>query len=144
MRKAGARLVARGHAAKAAVEFGAIKDGWNGFSVLHSAASRVAALDLGVVPATGGFDTAHMASGGLDVLFLLGADEIEVQPGPFVVYIGTHAQTFVTLIGATTALFAATIGLVQNDIKRIVAYSTCLQLGYMMRLPPARRSSGPT
>src|SRR5215471_10295025 len=42
-----------------------------------------------------------------------------------------NAQTFVTLIGATTAFFAATIGLVQNDIKRIVAYSTCSQLGYM-------------
>ena len=42
-----------------------------------------------------------------------------------------HAQTFVIFIGATTAFFAATIGLVQNDIKRIVAYSTCSQLGYM-------------
>ena len=42
-----------------------------------------------------------------------------------------HAQTFVLFIGGTTAFFAATIGLVQNDIKRIVAYSTCSQLGYM-------------
>lgn len=41
------------------------------------------------------------------------------------------AQTFVVLVGATTAFFAATVGLVQNDIKRIVAYSTCSQLGYM-------------
>src|SRR5499427_9473344 len=41
------------------------------------------------------------------------------------------ASGFVTFIGATTAMFAATIGLVQNDIKRIIAYSTCSQLGYM-------------
>jgi NADH-quinone oxidoreductase subunit L len=38
---------------------------------------------------------------------------------------------FVTFIGGTTALFAATIGCVQNDIKRVIAYSTCSQLGYM-------------
>jgi NADH-quinone oxidoreductase subunit L len=42
-----------------------------------------------------------------------------------------NAQAFVMLIGGTTAMFAATVGLVQNDIKRIVAYSTCSQLGYM-------------
>jgi len=42
-----------------------------------------------------------------------------------------HAAAFVTLVGATTAFFAATVGLVQNDIKRIIAYSTCSQLGYM-------------
>ena len=42
-----------------------------------------------------------------------------------------HALNFVTIIGGTTAFFAATIGLVQNDIKRVIAYSTCSQLGYM-------------
>ncbi len=45
-----------------------------------------------------------------------------------------HAHTalmIVTIVGATTAFFAATIGLVQNDIKRVIAYSTCSQLGYM-------------
>lgn len=42
-----------------------------------------------------------------------------------------HATAFVTVIGATTAFFAATVGLVQNDIKRVIAYSTCSQLGYM-------------
>jgi len=42
-----------------------------------------------------------------------------------------HAKAFVLVIGATTAMFAATVGLVQNDIKRVIAYSTCSQLGYM-------------
>ena len=79
-------------AAKAAVEFGALKDGWNGFSVLHHAASRVAALDLGLVPGPGGLDAAQMAAGKVDVLFLLGADEIEVSAKPFIVYIGTHGD----------------------------------------------------
>jgi NADH-quinone oxidoreductase subunit L len=41
------------------------------------------------------------------------------------------ALQFVTLVGAVTAFFAATVGLVQNDIKRVIAYSTCSQLGYM-------------
>ena len=41
------------------------------------------------------------------------------------------ALSFVTIIGATTCFFAATIGCVQTDIKRVVAYSTCSQLGYM-------------
>jgi len=110
-------------AAKAALEVGAVKDGWNGFSVLHSAASRVAALDLGLVPGEGGKTARQMAQGdGLDVLFLLGADEIEVKSGPFVVYIGTHGdrgahRADVILPGAAypekSALFVNTEGRVQ-------------------------------
>ncbi|WP_112308910.1 NADH-quinone oxidoreductase subunit L [Pseudogemmobacter bohemicus] len=42
-----------------------------------------------------------------------------------------YATGFITVLGATTAFFAATVGLVQNDIKRVIAYSTCSQLGYM-------------
>ena len=80
-------------AAKAAVELGAVKDGWNGYSVLHTAASRVGALDLGFVPGEGGLSAGQMvAAGALDILFLLGADEIDVAPGAFVIYIGTHGD----------------------------------------------------
>ena len=80
-------------AARLAVARGAVKDGWNGFAVLHTAASRVGALDVGAVPGEGGLDAAAMAGhGALDVLFLLGADEIEVMPGAFTVYIGTHGD----------------------------------------------------
>ncbi|PUB19088.1 NADH-quinone oxidoreductase subunit L [Yoonia sediminilitoris] len=42
-----------------------------------------------------------------------------------------QAQSFIVWLGASTAFFAATVGLVQNDIKRVIAYSTCSQLGYM-------------
>src|SRR5690606_34507845 len=41
------------------------------------------------------------------------------------------ALELVTIIGATTAFFAATVGITQNDIKRVIAYSTCSQLGYL-------------
>ena len=64
-------------AAKAAQSIGVIKDGWNGFNVLHTAASRVAGLDLGFVPGDGGLDTAGIlraaGSSGLDLLYILGA-----------------------------------------------------------------------
>ena len=68
------------------------RDGWNGFGVLHTAASRVGALDLGFVPGAGGKSAQDMARGDLDVLFLLGADEVDVPRGPFVVYIGSHGD----------------------------------------------------
>jgi NADH-quinone oxidoreductase subunit G len=80
-------------AARTAVAVGGIKEGWNGYGMLHSAAARPGALDLGAVPGPGGLTAAAMASAGaLDVLFLLGADEIEVAPGAFVVYLGTHGD----------------------------------------------------
>src|SRR6185437_12561286 len=80
-------------AAKAAVALGAVKDDWNGFCVLHSAAARVGGLDIGFVPGEGGLSAAAMAAAGaLDVAFLLGADEQEIAPGAFTVYIGTHGD----------------------------------------------------
>ena len=80
-------------AAKAALELGTRAEGWNGFSVLHTAASQVGALDLGFVPGAGGLTASQMAAtGALDVAVLLGADEVEIAPGAFVVYIGTHGD----------------------------------------------------
>lgn len=80
-------------AAKLAADFGALKDGWNGFAVLQDTASRAGALDIGFVAGTGGLNSAQMTTfGTLDVLFLLGADEVKVPDGTFVVYIGTHGD----------------------------------------------------
>ena len=64
---------------------------WN---VLHTAASRVGGLDLGFIPGAGGKTAAEMAAkGALDVLFLMGADEIDVTASDaFTVYMGTHGD----------------------------------------------------
>jgi NADH-quinone oxidoreductase subunit G len=80
-------------AAKIAADCGALRDDWNGFAVLQDTASRVGALDIGFAPGAGGLTAAQMTTfGTLDVLFLLGADEIKVPDGTFVVYIGTHGD----------------------------------------------------
>jgi len=80
-------------AAKAAVELGAVKEGWNGYCVLHTAAARVGALEVGFVPGDGGLRATEMVKpGALELIFLLGADEIDVPPGAFVVYIGSHGD----------------------------------------------------
>ncbi|MEO9525974.1 MAG: molybdopterin-dependent oxidoreductase, partial [Roseibium sp.] len=79
--------------AAAAKALGVVKDGWNGFNILHTEAAQVGALDLGFVPGDGGKDTAAMlAPGALDVLFLLGVDEVEAPEGAFVIYQGTHGD----------------------------------------------------
>ena len=72
--------------------------GWNGFNVLHGAASRVAALDLGFVPGHGGRNVAGILDGAskgeIELVYLLGADEIDMDRlgSAFVVYQGTHGD----------------------------------------------------
>lgn len=79
-------------AAKLAVDCGAIAKDWNGFSILHNAASAVGGLDLRFVPATGGKDTPGMMKE-MELLFLLGADEIDMDKVKgFAVYVGTHGD----------------------------------------------------
>ncbi len=77
-----------------AKKVGAVKDGWNGFNILHTAASRVAGLDMGFVPGEGGLAVADMLKpGALDVLFLLGADEVNASASDaFRVYLGSHGD----------------------------------------------------
>jgi NADH-quinone oxidoreductase subunit G len=110
-------------AAKVAVGVGAVKDGWNGFAVLQDTASRAGALDIGFSAGKGGLTLAQMTTfGTMDVLFLLGADEVKVPDGTFVVYIGTHGdrgahRADVILPGAAytekSGLFVNTEGRVQ-------------------------------
>jgi len=76
----------------------AAEGGWNGFNVLHTAASRVAGLDLGFLPGNGGRNTAAILDGArkgeVDFVYLLGADELPVDGfgHAFVVYQGTHGD----------------------------------------------------
>ncbi len=87
-----------GLARKLADAAGLVKDGWNGFNVLHTAAARVGGLDLGFVPGQGGKDVAGIlagaAKGDIEVVFLLGADEVEMAAlgKAFVVYQGSHGD----------------------------------------------------
>ena len=71
----------------------AVSGDWNGFAVLHTAASRVGGLDLGFVPGKGAMDAKSMLTDA-DVLFLLGADELDFtkKTAGFTVYIGSHGD----------------------------------------------------
>ena len=101
------------NSAKAATSLGVFKEGWNGFSVLHTSAAAVGALDLGLK---------RTDLSGCDVIISLGADETTLPAGAFVVYIGTHGdagahRADVILPGATytekSATFVNTEGRVQ-------------------------------
>ncbi|MBF0246858.1 MAG: NADH-quinone oxidoreductase subunit G [Alphaproteobacteria bacterium] len=97
MRPDGAAILA---CAKAiADKFGMVKDGWNGFNVLQTAASRVGGLDIGFAPGQGGLDTAGIldacGDGKVKVLYLLGADGMEAAKlsDTFIIYQGHHGDS---------------------------------------------------
>ena len=78
-----------------AASVGALLPDWHGFNVLHTAAARVGALDLGFLPGSQGRNLAQMLDGGVDLLWLLGADEFDaarIGADTFVVYQGHHGD----------------------------------------------------
>ena len=87
-----------GAARRLAETAGLVRDGWNGFNVLHRAAARVGGLDLGFVPRPGGRDVAGILagckSGDIEFLYLLAADEVATEDlgHAFVVYQGHHGD----------------------------------------------------
>jgi NADH-quinone oxidoreductase subunit G len=90
----------------------------------------VAGLDLGFVPAAKGLTAQQMAAGGVDVLFNLGADEIDIAPGPFVIYQGSHGdrgahRADVILPGAAytekSATYVNTEGRAQQTVRAVFA-----------------------
>ncbi len=81
-----------GMVAAAAESMGALRVDWNGFNILHTAASRVGGLDIGFVPGKGGKASGEML-GDMDVLFLMGADELDMNAiKGTVIYIGSHGD----------------------------------------------------
>ncbi|HXQ42194.1 MAG TPA: NADH-quinone oxidoreductase subunit NuoG [Candidatus Udaeobacter sp.] len=87
-----------GRACKLASKFGLVKEGWNGFNLLHTAAARVGGLELGFLPGSAGRDVAGILDGAgrgeIDAVFLLGADEIDMRRlgKAFVIYLGHHGD----------------------------------------------------
>ncbi|MCF6303730.1 MAG: NADH-quinone oxidoreductase subunit NuoG, partial [Devosiaceae bacterium] len=121
-------------AAKIAQDCGALNEDWNGFAVLHNAASRVGGLDIGFVPQENGVCSADQidlcAKGEIEVMFLLGADELDMSRfgDAFCVYIGTHGdagahRADVILPAATytekSATYVNTEGRVQVSVRAV-------------------------
>jgi NADH-quinone oxidoreductase subunit G len=93
MRPDGAAMLAA--AWNLAKSCGALEPDWHGFNVLHTAAARVAALDLGFVPGPAGKNLDAMLHGGVDALWLLGADEFDMShigANTFTIYQGHHGD----------------------------------------------------
>ncbi len=75
-----------------AVSAHVVRDGWNGFNVLHTAAARVGGLDLGFLPGAGGKSAREMLAGGMETLLLLGVDEPTLPASGTIIYLGTHGD----------------------------------------------------
>ncbi|MDB5361798.1 MAG: NADH-quinone oxidoreductase subunit [Rhodospirillales bacterium] len=134
-REDGAAVLALAH--RLADAAGVVRDGWNGFNVLHTAAARVGGLELGFVPGAGGRDVAGIldgaGSGSIEVVYLLGADEIDTSKlgKAFVIYQGHHgdagaARADVVLPGAA---YTEKNGTYVNTEGRV-------QLGRLATFPP--------
>jgi NADH-quinone oxidoreductase subunit G len=134
-REDGAAVLALAH--KLADAAGVVREGWNGFNVLHTAAARVGGLELGFVPGAGGRDVAGILdgaqSGAIEVVYLLGADEIDTAKlgKAFVIYQGHHgdagaARADVVLPGAA---YTEKNGTYVNTEGRV-------QLGRLAAFPP--------
>jgi len=116
-----------------ATSLGAVSADWNGFSLLHAQGGQVAALDLGFLPGEGGKDLGAMLGGGVDALWLLGADALDpslIAPGTFVVYQGHHgdraaSRADVILPGCTylekDGTYVSTEGRVQRGRRAVFA-----------------------
>ncbi len=111
-----------------------ITDAWNGYNILHKAASRVGALDIGFVPATGGKNTNEIIkaaeSGELSLLYLLGADELDFTPDEkcLVVYQGHHGDKGAAMadIILPSAAFAECDGIYVNLEGRVQMAQKCV------------------
>jgi NADH-quinone oxidoreductase subunit G len=134
-REDGAAVLALAH--RLAEAAGVVREGWNGFNVLHTAAARVGGLELGFVPGAGGRDVAGILagaqSGAIEVVYLLGADEIDTAKlgKAFVIYQGHHgdagaARADVVLPGAA---YTEKNGTYVNTEGRV-------QLGRLATFPP--------
>ncbi len=114
-----------------AAQVGALTLDWHGFNVLHTAAARVAALDLGFLPGPNGKPFEAMLDGGVDALWLLGADAFDparIAAGTFVIYQGHHGdagaqRADVILPGAAytekTGTYVNTEGRVQRGFQAV-------------------------
>ena len=116
---------------KLAAATGMLTPEWHGFNVLHTAAARVGALDLGFLPGPSGKPLGQMLGGGVDLLWLLGADELNtaaIGRDTFVIYQGSHgdrgaARADVILPGAAytekNATYVNTEGRVQRGVLAV-------------------------